>query len=252
MRSPSLISRSPATFGLIGLLIVFFLIGWGATSHDFLNSLAFQPANFVSAPWTILTYWLVQPIGGFLLWILFEWYWLWLMGAPLEEKLGSRGLLIIFLAGAVLTAIGFSLGALIHDRTGAMLVFPETAICCLSALWAAHFGQGQVCFWGFRIKAFWIAVFYCGVSVIHIGYGAPLLGVMAVAPALLFWLYGTRGREAFGIKKKVVKDSRGRQYGSQKEFDEFIDTVREKEKKREEQERLRKLFEGSLEDDDKK
>lgn len=252
MRAPSFFSRSPVTFSMIGLLIAFFLLGWASPNLDFFMRLAFIPAQTLSQPWSLVTYWLVQPMSGFVLWIFFEWYWIWLVGAPLEQKLGSKGLIVAVLVASVLTAFGFSIGAIAHGNTMAALVYPETILCCLTALWAAHFSTSRICFWGFSIKPMWLAVIFCVISILHIGVSAPLLGIFAVAPAALFWLFGQRGSEAFGVRKKVVKDSRGREYGSQAEFDEFIDNVRSREKDREERERLRKLFEGSLEEDDDK
>ena len=80
------------------------------------------------------------------------------------------------------------------------------------------------------------------------GHGMPLVGVMAVVSCGAAFVHGSGFR--FSTKKKPVVSGRGNRAQSQKEFEGFIDKVRTREKERDERERLRRLFESSVEDGD--
>jgi hypothetical protein len=74
---------------------------------------------------------------------------------------------------------------------------------------------------------------------------APLFGIAVATPLILAWFYGADKLPIrYGLLRRLPTTGKTKQ----KEFDAFISNVRDREKEREEKERLRKLFEDSLDD----
>ena len=79
-----------------------------------------------------------------------------------------------------------------------------------------------------------------------------LMGVLAGAPLLFMWLYGTN-RIKFMRYGDVPSIASAKQVKKEtKEFDDYMDKVREREHKRKEKDKLREMLESSLQDEDDK
>lgn len=243
-------SGDQATIGLIIAIAIGFVLCWLPQPGRFLiENFAFwyeQPM-----PWQVLTYPLIFAGGSFgVIFLIFELFWLFRYGSTIEQRFGKTTLLATFFGSAVAFALCGWIGAKISGLPGGFLDNSWLPTSFLVILVCAMQPNADMCFWGISIKVKWLAALI-GAMVLF-GYGAggfPLLGVAVCLPLVFAWYYGqnkipgiTLGKNIFTQKKETIKANR--------EFDEFRSKVRDKEKDRKEKERLRKLFEGSLDDQD--
>ncbi len=236
-----------ATLGLIVALGISFVLHWlpgiGATLN---KAVAYD----FQQPWTLLTYVFDASMGpvGFL----FLCWWLYMLGSYLEASLGRYGFLLAFfgaaLASSILMTVGLALGVVMGVPPSVGL--PVSA---LTVLWGAR-NQTTVIklFALIPIMGKWVAALSAFVTVFSFGYKSPLMGVLAGAPLLFMWLYGTNRIKfmrfgdvpSIASAKQVKKET--------KEFDDYMDKVREREHKRKEKDKLREMLESSLQDEDDK
>ena len=233
-----------ATLGLCIALSVGFLLSWIPETGNFLRDFF---AIQVGKPnyWALLTHPFVHSGDGQrAAWFLFSVLWLYGMGRQLEATDGAKGLFTVFFAGAVL-----------HGAT-AWVVFatmvgrgpwytPFMAISFLTVFVAARSPNQIVSLFGvLPVSMKVVAIGTAVLDVLYIGSGMPIIGVLVCIPLALAWVWGS------GIVK-LPRSSKTAEKKQNVEFDEFMGKVRKREKDREEQERLRRLFEGSLGDDPK-
>lgn len=206
----------PATIGLIALGSVPFLLAWFGLKQ-LVDWFALAPVLALARPWTLLLYPLADVgNGSAIIGVLFLSYWLYMIGSSLEKEIGT-GLLaaatgILTLAGGLAWWLGGS------------LMMPAAVQ-----------------------MAKWLAVLTAVVVLFISGSGAPLMGVFALLPLLLAFLYATNRIPGlkFGATVADVKSSKKQR----QEFDNYMNDVYKREQEREERERLRRLFESSLDDD---
>lgn len=241
----------PVTISLVALIGISFLVCWfvgtGSGVSWILENLAISEKNFLAKPWTLVTYPFAFGVSDFIS-TLFACYWCFVIGSRLEKDLGSgvyAGFLVIttILHGlcVVLAALAF------HAETRLLMPFIITA--SITVLWGSRYRDEEIrVFFVIPVKAMWIAIITVAATLFGYGYGNPIMGVAVVLPFGLTALYGLNKLPfAYGPIRTKVKNKK-----AEKEFTSFIDNVRTREKEREERERLRKLFESSLSDEDKK
>lgn len=239
------LGRTPVTMGLIIACLVGFLLCWIPESGAFLiPQLSLQVDNF--RLWQPITYPLVN---AYFLMVLFEMLWLYWFGTIIENRFGGRPVITTFLAGTLLHAVAFFVAVLATKIPAPALATTDLPITFLVIAVCANQPETEICFWGINVKFKWIAIVKAAIVVFTYGSGFPLYGLILALPLIGAWFYGankipglTFGKSPIVAAKQKKKENR--------EFDEFMGKVRSKEKDRAEQERLRKLFEGSIADDD--
>ncbi|MBX3115283.1 MAG: rhomboid family intramembrane serine protease [Fimbriimonadaceae bacterium] len=247
--SPRKSSATPATFGLIIACTVGFLLCWIPQLAAFLiPNLGLSLGSFKI--WQPLTYPFVHyGIGGYFISFIFDMLWLFWFGGILERRFGQRPLITVFFAATLLHAAFLFIAGPIAGAEEALLLTAELPIAFIVVTVCGNQPRTEICFWGIPVKFAWIAIIKAAWVVLSLGTGNPLFGLIIGIPLLGAWFYGankipglTFGVSPVETRKQKKKENR--------EFDEFMSKVRSKEKDRAEQERLRKLFEGSIADDD--
>ena len=240
-----------ATIYIIAALVAFFLLTWffsGSESNPIWENLAFSPD--LSKPWTLFTYPFATPLGGVFFFAISCWI-LYRFMSELERQMGPWGITLFFFTMTLLGGLGYFIGTLVAGQSSAVLPGLSLIFEVVIFTWA-------LLNWGSTINLFMIIPVPCSVIVyltiaavvIEHGIRVPLVGVFTALPLLISWLYVTNriaimpfGKvpDVAGVKQKKKDD---------REFNEYMDKVREKEQDRKEKERLRKMFESSLSEDD--
>lgn len=241
------------TIALIVTFVAFFVLAWGGL-YDRLEILQFVASEFVNRPWSLITYPLYmvgEGTNAFFLVILF--YWMYSICGAMEERLGPVKLWIAFFAFTFFAALSVFLGYFLISFGQApfnvSLSGPYLGVAALTVAWAAIYPDSVIrLFFLIPIQAKWVAVIIAALVLFGYGNRAPIIGMFAVAPLGLAWMWGRRGLPwpLEGKAKETLAKKK------QEHFTVFIDDVKTREKERDERERLKKLFESSLDDPDEK
>ncbi len=246
--------RSPAVMGTIVIYCVAFVLTWAGALDPILKWIAFSPSLAFSQPWTLLTGALI-PLGGIFV-ILFAMLWLGTVGTTVESELGPRRWILTMVGFAVATNLVYALYALaLPVSQGPVISFSLTDLCAvLTCLWAARRPKATVMLFGMiPLEARWIAAIAAIVTFFTKGTAIPLLGVFALLPLAVAWFwasqklpvaYPTDGGSSGGSAKLDRKQKKK----EAEEFAAFQEDVRKREIERAERERLKKLFEDSLDE----
>ncbi len=235
------------------LLIVFcvsFVLSWIPQIGEPMRVwLGLTPSVFL--PWTLFTYPFVgDGRGDGLLFFLIGMMWWYWVGQGLESVTGKIGLLLNFIVFALLTGLAV-LAAKAMGLASTSLIGPFLPISAMTVIFCARSPEQEIRFWGIiPLKLKWLALVTLLMVIFGFGTGNPLFGLVVGLPLVLAWFYGGGKlpiRLAHSNMTKVKSKRR-----ENKEFDIYISKVKSKEKDREERERLRKLFESSVEDDDRR
>ncbi len=234
----------PATYGLIALLSLTFVIQWFSQNFTMFEWMMLGTAELGKKPWSLVTYPFVQ--GGSFIWFLIQLLWLYSIGTFVERDLGVARMAIIWGIASLLGGLMFVLGHALSS-SGGILAGALIPISTLTVLWASRYPTMETRMWGvLPVKAMWIGWIAAGVVLFDLG-KPPAVGVVCLIPLVLAWAFASgRLPITYGagplVKKKL--GPRGRVYK-----EEYYDDVKRREKDREERERLRKLFEDSLGED---
>ncbi|MCB0825628.1 MAG: hypothetical protein KDC26_05525 [Armatimonadetes bacterium] len=240
------------------LLICFiagFVLSWIPSIGEFLRTWfgvvldSETSGNF----WSLFTYPFVEDgSGGALFFTIIGWMWWYGIGNELERIGGSRNLVVHFVAFTLIVGLFHMIAFFTKITPFVVLLGPFLVVSILAVMWAALAPLESMCLMGLvTFQRRWYALIITAIVFFGYGTGNPVMGLIAALPCGIAWIYG-RGFLPISytgksmIDKKIERDIARRK---NEEFDQFIGKVREKEKDREEKERLRKLFEGSLEDD---
>ncbi|MBS1705399.1 MAG: hypothetical protein JST40_05965 [Armatimonadetes bacterium] len=246
--------RAPVTWSLIGLMGLTFLMTFAGAASIVLR-LTFVPSEALSHPWTFVTYAVAVLSGGNgFFWVLMALLWLYQIGTQLEGQLTSTSYAILFGIFTLLGSIGvFALSGIAQ---GGILAGGLVPVSGITTVWCARNRSGQVMFFGIiPIPTPVLAAVTASIAFFSVGSMHPILGIAGALPAALGWFWGlgklpmpsVRGR-TFYADKRIDKETLKRE---EKRQNDYFEKVREKETERAERERLRKLFESSLEDDQK-
>lgn len=251
MRRKALGSGAPATVGIIAALGVTFLLAWFGMRSVFGDLLAFSSDQALSRPWTLLTYPFASVGDGRgLIFFLFLLLWLWWVGSTLERSLGRSFYLATFGVLTLLGSLSMLVGGLLTGA-GAVLLGPGLVVAALTMIWCAKFPEATIMlFMVVPFKGKWLAILTAALTLFGYGTGAPLLGAFALIPLALGWLFGA-GKLPIGTPSRgPSRVSKSEQKKKEVEHRSYMDSIRKKQKDREERERLRKLFESSISEDD--
>ncbi len=237
---------TPLTLGLLVSLAVAFVVSWIPDS-PLVAMLAMFTDPAAMRPWTFLTYpWAVPGDGNALFFFLLMGLWLWGIGGQIERSTNARTYVALWLGATVVHGLTYFLVA--QGLKDHFLAGPGLPVAFFAVYLGGRYPNQGVSFFGIipmtmKIVAIVVAV----LTFFGYGTGAPMLGLAAVAPLALAWGLGSRqwqlhpGRSRADVKFERKKEA---------EFDQFRDEVRRREIEREEKERLRRLFESSLDNGD--
>lgn len=249
---PSGAFRPRATIAIVAALVACFLGAFffsGQDSNPFFELLAFTPD--MSKPWTLLTYpfsLLISRVFWFAIacWVLFQFL------SDLERTLGNWGAAAFFFAVTLLGGIGFLVGVQLFPHPAALLSL-NLPLETIVFTWCLVRPATQIMLFAVIPVPTKVLMWLCVAAVVvEHGWGSPPVGLFAALPILVAWLYAT-DRISF-LKFGAVPNIPGAKQEKKRDqgFDRFMGDVKLREQERAEKERLRKLFESSLDDEDKK
>lgn len=238
---------TPVTTLLVAALATAFMAIWLTQQQaDLASHLIFSRATFGLQPWSLLTYPFANSPAGFIA-VLFECLWLYSIGGAVERELGPVRYITLWCALTVLGAASILIGLLAMGLSGFALAGPLIPIAGLTVVWATRNPDLTVLFmFVIPLAGKWLGFIAAGIVLFDMGVGAPILGVLACVPLILAWLFAT---DRLPFSYSGVSGKRANWKPSERD-DKYMDEVRKREKERQERERLRKLFEGSLKDED--
>jgi membrane associated rhomboid family serine protease len=243
-------SGTPATFLLIGSFLAAFVLSW------LMRSSVTNPLQFYtdwSQPWGLITYaWANTSDGQGLFWFLLEMYWLWWVGTSCERDLGTPKYLAFFFASIAAAALFLWAGiSLVHGRVPLpILGGPGLAISAVTVAWGVR--NPRACVKLFAcIPVTGTVLAWLIVALDLFGYGslyhAPIIGLFAIAHLGLAYLFATNRLP--GVTYSRVNPSYQAAKAHERQDKSYFDEVRRREQDRVERERLRKLFEKSVDDE---
>jgi membrane associated rhomboid family serine protease len=243
--------NAPGTVALVSALVLFFVLTWARVAPELLLQMGFITDGALSRPWSFFTYPFVgtiPPIG-----LLFLCLWLWGIGGSVERDLGTGRYLGAFFFFSFLCALALFIGAsAIGTSTGLFSAFVPVA--AITIMWGTRNPESPVMLmFVLPIKGKYIA--WLSAGLVFFGTTHPALAPFAAAPLALAYFYAANrlpipyGRSGgFGTKSSPPGRSQTR-FRVQDEA-KYFDDVRKRQQEREERERLRKLFESSMKDDE--
>jgi membrane associated rhomboid family serine protease len=241
-------NAAPVTLALVAALIAAFVLMWTGVATAAIASFAFFPQIALSRPWTFLTYEFVVgaagPVG-----LLFSCLWLWSIGGSIERDLGRVKYLAVWFIFSALSALAVWAGSFAFHGIGAVLAGPWPSLAALTVLWGTRNPNVSILFmFVIPITGKWLA--WISAAMLFFS-TSPQLAPFAALPLILAY--------AFAAEKIPFAPYATGRYGGSKagakheRYDKkYYEEVQRREKDRAERERLRKLFEGSVNEDPEK
>jgi hypothetical protein len=233
--------RTPVTIGLTALVVLGAVLTLGASA--FMRSTFGFDGSLFPKLWTVATYPFVNDLGA--LGLVFLPLWLLSIGGSVERDHTPVRFAVILGILILLSMLPF----LILSRPLYGILVPNSA---LTAIWATRQPNATVMIFGLvPVKAKWIG--WLGVASVLVTYGAGNLplGVLALVSSLTAYLFASnRLPVRYGYSQYQIGAAKQTKAQKVKE-DAYLSDVFLREQERAERERLRRLFEGSLEDDKK-
>ena len=233
--------KTPVTVGMAAIVVLGAVLTLGAPAGMIAN-FAFDGSIFPRL-WTALTYPLVNNLGP--IGLVFLPLWLLSVGGTVERDHTSPRFAILLGIIVILSWLPF----LVMGKPLLGILIPNAA---LTAIWATR--QPNACcmiFGLIPVKAKWIGWLGVASVLYSYGYGNLLMGALALISCLAAFLYASnRLPIRYGYSQSLGGTPRQSKAQKDRE-DAYLNDVFLREQERAERERLRKLFEGSLEDDKK-
>lgn len=232
---------TPVTIGILVVLVIGMLLDWGSGGK------ATEPLVFVGRDALKIYTWITYPYTQFMspFSALFLGIWLYQIGSSTEKEHGARNFLLLWLGICVVSVLPL---ILVQSKASGSLL----PVGALTVMWATRRPESILMIFGLvPIKAKWIgALSALSVFFVYASTGAQFyIGFLALVGCLLAFLYASNRipnvKYGFGygsyVKPKQTKEQK-------KKEQQYINDVFKREQEREERERLRKLFESSLDD----
>ncbi len=233
----------PVSLGLCALIAIGAVLSFSKAGTD----LIFVTGLADSRPWTALTYFMIAgPIAA----LLNGWS-IWSFGRQLELDLGSAKYAAFVVSSIILAAIGIQIGALFIGQKATMAgAWPVAATLIL--VWSVRFPRTIVSLmFVAQVEGKWLGILAVGFTLISATpYAVAPFALLALAFA---WAFAANKIPFFPYGRPLADIKRQRTFGRgvQAPHEGYFDDVKRREKEREEKERLRKMFEGSIRDDEK-
>lgn len=244
-------SPSPVTIGLMVLCAVGTFIGFMTHYGDSFMLMTVLSREWATHPWTFVTYPFIDLLQGGLsvVFFLFLLSWLYMVGAPTEKELGWLKYLLLWLAISVVPGIFMLMGsALSHSEVGAF--GPVVAVAYITFIWGLRNRNQPVSLFAvIPMNGFWLAMLAIVVVFVQCGASSLAVATFACIPMTIAYLFAMDKLPgvAYGGPARVnnYKPSKAAKAREQKYFDD----IHKREQERQERERLRKLFEGSIDEE---
>lgn len=238
------------TWTLLALAAVPYLVAWLALRGVLVDLFGLSLQSLSAAPWGIITYPLATPGSPQeIMSVLFVCMWMYFLGKTLESDLGPGLMLTLFGALTLIASGAWLLGSLVTG-VSPLLAGVSLPLAALTVVWAMRNPEQSILFMMFiPLKAKYLAVLTAVITFFGAGGASPFMGVFALIPLGAAFLYASNRLP--GLRYGATPADSASKKKNNEEFRRFQDEVRKKEKEREERERLRRLFEASLRDDDK-
>ena len=245
----------PITLGLVAGFIV--VSAAGVLDEYKHANLVAMTSTWMAHPWTILTYPFISVLGDALSVLFFLCLLSWTVwaGGTIERDLGSLRYGILWIVSTVLPALFIVIGgAVLGLGTGfGAAGGPLLPISAVTVVWGFRNRSAAVMMFALLpLNGFWVAIL-SGVIVFVQYAHPPLLAIFACLHLFVAWAYAIDripGLRYAGAATNFTKYKPSKAQIRKEE--NFFDDVRKREKERDERERLRKLFEASFDEDDKK
>lgn len=180
---------------------------------------------------------------------MFAMLWLFNFGSMFERAYSSKSLLIHFFALSIIYGLVGLLAAKLVGANAMFLYSSWLPVSFITVTLCATQPETPSSLNGIPVKMKWFAVLVGVFVILTLGAGNPIFGIILCSPLAIAWFYGQGKLGAFAPGKILIRNN-PQSVKTNREFDEFKSKVRDKEQERQEKERLRKLFEGSLDDQD--
>jgi hypothetical protein len=182
--------------------------------------------------------------------------WIFFTGGSIERELGQAKYIVLWLVMILLPALFIVLlGPLTGQGfgTGGMWL-PEAAI---TIVWCVRNPTQTIMLYGIiPLSGRWLGWVTAATTILLSGAGNPLFGVICALHLIVAWAYAanripfwvySRGGSILG-KRKLADSPYLKKH--ERMGKAYFDDVKKREKERDERERLRKLFESSIQDDE--
>ncbi len=242
---------APVTMGLMVAYVAFSLFHW-FTLGKYENLLSFD-ADWVARPWTILTYPMAyMGLGNIntIIWSLMMLGWMNLTSASVERTIGTPKFAALWLTLTIVPALFYWAGELVVHQ-GFPQAGPFFPLAGVSYIWARNNKTFTMSLWFIPITGMWISWIIIAGVLFGFGMGAPLLGAFAALYLIPCHLYAENMIPFLPYQVRGYQNYRPSKQQREKEANYFSE-VKKREQERSERERLRKLFESSLDDNDKR
>jgi len=236
------------TMGLIAALIIV-TVGDILDQHKLMHLFAFGP-RWMDAPWTLLVYPFYDLIfdGLTLLFFVFLIFWMVWVVAPTEREIGTLKFAVLWVIFTVLPPLLIYFGANALRCPFPDIYSPELPLAGMTFIWCLRNRTAQIrLFAVLPITGIWLAAFT--VAVVFITHCQPnlLLGVLACVHLGLAYLVAENRIPWFAYSRPFYHYVPSKTARVKEE--RYRDDVYNREKERQERERLRKLFESSIDDE---
>ncbi len=238
----------PATAAIIALMATCFVLSWFGLAILY-SGLALEVRSVFSQPWTMLTYPFASPGATHVLFFVLTCLWLWSFGGSVERDLGSARFVLAWIVLTLLFSIVFVAASGVIEVP---LRISEAGLptAAMTMIWCARNPETQILLlFILPIKGKWLALLTSAIVLFSYGAGYPLVGAIALLPLAVAWAFGANMLPFWAYASSTDRRGLWEKKREQREHHRFIDDIKDRERERSEKERLRKLFEDSLDDD---
>jgi hypothetical protein len=241
---------APVTVGLMVAFVVLSLIFW-FTGIKKANPLTFD-VDWVARPWTIVTYpFAYMGLGDIntIIWSIVLLGWMNLTCTSVERTMGSAKYAALWLVFTIVPALCYWIGERVVGQ-GWPQAGPFFPVAGISYIWARTHKDYSISLWFVPLTGLWISWIIVAGVLFGYGMGAPLLGLFSVLYLIPAYFYAENKIPFLQYEVRGYQNYKPSKAQKQKEANYFAEVDKRKQE-RSERERLRKLFESSLDDDKK-
>lgn len=237
---------APVTLVICAALIVSFLALFFTQKLSIPASMIFSAELAGREPWRFLSYPLAagSPIE-----VLFGVMAFYGFGAQIEREVSSTRFSLFLFVSVLLGSLGMLAGSLITHQTGG-LAGPWPLIAAVIVAWGTRYPTAMVrVMFVIPITGKWLA--WLSAPLLFFS-TSPGLAPFLVLPLILAYFYAANRLSFFPWRATSKVQTKGQGMRSASEERKYLDEVMDRQRRRDEQDRLRKLFESSIKDDNNK